>query len=392
MMMAHLRMFLLLYASAFARQSEAMNFSMADVTDVTDDLDDSSGSVLTDDQITEILGLTNQYRCMHGGPNLSWSQPMAQSAKTWIWNKTTLLHSDSYGLKAPAGPAAENLAFHRTKIDLGQVIKAWYEECKLCSTGDCSTFTGGCTEGKDNHPVGHFTALVWKGAKEIGCSLNKVNTLLLCRYKGADKLSPSTPNIQNHFAKHVKSMVKTPEECKGVVKGSPLVEGAATIGTESGETVLSVDGEETTLKKAEAKKKAKPKTKTKAKPKTKTKAKTKAKGKGKKAKAVVTAKAEASAKTKALAKAEALAKAKTKAKAKETATATAKTKAAARAETLAKTRTWAKEQADKTEALAKIQEEALEKAESLAKATAKAETTVTAKAEAFAKKKYFAWS
>lgn len=55
---------------------------------------------------------------------------------------------------------------------------------------------------------GHFTALVWKGAKEIGCgcvTASDGSQMSICRYKAGDNIDMEVPNMQkpDNFPKHV---------------------------------------------------------------------------------------------------------------------------------------------------------------------------------------------
>merc|ERR1711990_885687 len=95
-------------------------------------------------------------------------------------------HSQSYSLKAPAGPAGENLAMGYSSLE--RATAGWYNEVK-----DCGNFPG-CKKGKKG-VVGHFTALIWKGATELGCGINHAKKLYVCHYKAGDKLSGATSNV-----------------------------------------------------------------------------------------------------------------------------------------------------------------------------------------------------
>lgn len=55
---------------------------------------------------------------------------------------------------------------------------------------------------------GHFTALVWKGAKEIGCgcvTATDGSQMSICRYKAGDNIDMEVPNMQkpDNFPNHV---------------------------------------------------------------------------------------------------------------------------------------------------------------------------------------------
>ena len=95
-------------------------------------------------------------------------------------------HSDCYNIPPPAGPAGENLA-----MGYGggtQATDGWYREVAnwAFSPGD-GTGNSGTT--------GHFSAMIWKGVKKLGCGLYASSKIWVCRYKAGDTLSGDTPNM-----------------------------------------------------------------------------------------------------------------------------------------------------------------------------------------------------
>jgi len=166
----------------------------------------------------EFVKETNKFRCMHGVDPVVWSDAMAADAENYIAGMTTMKHSNSYGLQPPAGPAGENLYWtsHGSADSGGDAVSAWYSEVNDCKGGP-SGFTDGCADG-GGKATGHFTALVWKGVKEIGCAFSDSvqPMLVICRYKAGDTLSLDTPNM-NKAAGWYKNMVfprsKTEAQC-----------------------------------------------------------------------------------------------------------------------------------------------------------------------------------
>lgn len=151
----------------------------------------------------------NMYRCMHNAPKVTWSKAMAASAQEWA-NRGVFSHSQSYKIAPPAGPAGENLAYGQQ--DLERATHDWYNEVK-----DCGSFPG-CKRGASG-VVGHFTAMIWAGVKEIGCAQGKMNSngrpLYVCRYKSGDTLSRSTPNMAGGYEANVFKKVKSKVQCGG---------------------------------------------------------------------------------------------------------------------------------------------------------------------------------
>ncbi|CAE7375359.1 unnamed protein product, partial [Symbiodinium sp. KB8] len=69
----------------------------------------------------------------------------------------------------------------------------------------------------------HFTAMIWQGAKSIGCMSNH-HHLKACRYKAQDFLSCNTPNFGGDpsFVKNVYPRVKSFAQCKAEVQNCGL--------------------------------------------------------------------------------------------------------------------------------------------------------------------------
>lgn len=165
----------------------------------------------------------NKYRCMHGVPPLKWSEALAKGAKDYIWenpklHQGNLEHSENHYSE---WVAAENLYYYWTsgngKATPADSVKEWYEESDDCK-GGAEKFTDGCAHGVGGKMVGHFTAMIWKGAKEIGCATNKHGTVTICRYKAGDTFSLDTPNVNDHsggnYKNHVFPRSKNEEQCK----------------------------------------------------------------------------------------------------------------------------------------------------------------------------------
>ena len=120
-----------------------------------------------------------------------------------------MAHDDCYNLVPPVG---ENLAMNMPQFDIAAwSVKKWYDEVNDCaSLPGCTSSTGGA--------VGHFTALVWKGVKEIGCgtAVSGRNNYYVCRYYSGDTKGPDTANFgrSDNYVANVMDLCKTEEQCR----------------------------------------------------------------------------------------------------------------------------------------------------------------------------------
>lgn len=117
----------------------------------------------------------------------------------------TMQHSDSYGLAPPLGPSGENLALGHSTVE--SATSDWYNEVV-----DCKTLPGCESPKSSGQQVGHFTALIWKGAKSLGCGSSSQN-LHVCRYKGDDAKNCNTPNMGGCYTANVNAATKTEAQC-----------------------------------------------------------------------------------------------------------------------------------------------------------------------------------
>ncbi|KAL6761458.1 putative SCP-like extracellular protein [Haematococcus lacustris] len=119
---------------------------------------------------TDILALHNGYRRVHQAPALTSSASVVSGAQSWANNLAatcTFKHSGASGV-------GENLAMgYRTWAD---VAFAWYNEqaqYRYSAPGYSSN-------------TGHFTQMVWRDTKQLGCATAKSKctsqTIYVCRY------------------------------------------------------------------------------------------------------------------------------------------------------------------------------------------------------------------
>jgi hypothetical protein len=159
---------------------------------------------------------------MHGVAALNWSEAVAENAYGYIKDKTRMKHSDSYSIKPPAGPAAENMYWCNLQYrPLAAVVLAWYIEVYDCHGGP-QGFTDGCYNGTNTSLIAttwHFTAMVWSTVKYMGCAWSDNGQIAICRYKAGDTLGHDVPNVvpEWNFVSHVPHMIRTEEECENAV-------------------------------------------------------------------------------------------------------------------------------------------------------------------------------
>eukprot|EP00291_Cryptomonas_curvata_P016812 CAMPEP_0172166658 /NCGR_PEP_ID=MMETSP1050-20130122/9117_1 /TAXON_ID=233186 /ORGANISM="Cryptomonas curvata, Strain CCAP979/52" /LENGTH=349 /DNA_ID=CAMNT_0012837319 /DNA_START=125 /DNA_END=1174 /DNA_ORIENTATION=- len=173
---------------------------------------------------TELLVAHNTYRCMHDVPLLVWDCDVAASAQAWA-DRGVFTHSDSYDVLPPAGPAGENLAMGHTSG--AQATADWYSEISnwAFAPGDGTGTTG---------TTGHFTSMIWKGGKKLGCGHYPPTNIWLCRYKAGDTLTTDTPNVGSGAAYKANVLPLGPKSmasCADIAAAS--VSSASSCGTSS---------------------------------------------------------------------------------------------------------------------------------------------------------------
>ena len=119
-----------------------------------------------------VVAAHNRVRAKHCAPPLSWSRKLAASAQAWastIRDRGCALgHSGSatYGENLAAGTSG--------MLDADSVVGMWYDELKKFN------FRSGGFSMK----TGHFTQVVWRGTREVGCGMSQCNGLdvWICQY------------------------------------------------------------------------------------------------------------------------------------------------------------------------------------------------------------------
>ncbi|CAH1233626.1 GLIPR2 [Branchiostoma lanceolatum] len=130
----------------------------------------------------ECLRLHNEKRSRHGAEPLSWCQKCAdfaeQVVKALEGSNSPLMHSKSvyrtWEVNGKMIKHGENLMYKFPRVDCQTAVESWYEERHVYNP---------------RHPLfqieesGHFTQLVWKSTKSVGCA--KTDRYLCCIYEEA---------------------------------------------------------------------------------------------------------------------------------------------------------------------------------------------------------------
>ncbi|KAG0237577.1 hypothetical protein BGW41_008377 [Actinomortierella wolfii] len=138
---------------------------------------------LTKEQQT-ILDVHNSYRARHGAPPLTWNDKAAAWGNNHI-QACRFQHSSGSGF-------GENLAAGYQSFS--KAIKAWYDEEKKYNYNNPG-FSGA---------TGHFTQVVWKATKSVGCAKKFCPgsnwTIYICNYSPAGNI---VGNNGEYFRKNV---------------------------------------------------------------------------------------------------------------------------------------------------------------------------------------------
>ena len=135
------------------------------------------GSNITCEEIKKALNLVNKIRAEVGSPPLEWDCSLAEGAQAWA---EKLAKTGSF--RHSSGNYGENLYMYMSfgmapNASLKDAVLTWYSEKKNFVYGK----DGWCKEGT---VCGHYTQLVWKSTKKIGCgkAISGNNVYIVCRF------------------------------------------------------------------------------------------------------------------------------------------------------------------------------------------------------------------
>lgn len=124
---------------------------------------------------SEALSAHNKFRALHQAPPLVWDKALASYAE---------IYASQCEFKHSSGPYGENLAAGYPTIT--DAVSAWNAEGDQYPYNNPGFYTS----------TGHFTQLVWKGSKKVGCGFVNCNGkngtpgyFLVCEYSPAGNIT-----------------------------------------------------------------------------------------------------------------------------------------------------------------------------------------------------------
>jgi uncharacterized protein YkwD len=132
----------------------------------------------------EMLSLHNAVRSTVGLPPLAWSGKLEQAAQEWA----DLLVKDGSFRHRPHSPFGENL-FAVTGMEYlpRQVVFGWTSEAK--------DFDYPANRCKPDRACGHYTQIVWRNTREVGCAVARGGSreVWVCEYAPPGNYSGMRP-------------------------------------------------------------------------------------------------------------------------------------------------------------------------------------------------------
>lgn len=136
---------------------------------------------------TTIVDVHNRERRLVGTRPLQWDEGLAEEAAVWAG---TLAASGRFEHDPSNEDHGENLWMGtRGYYTLRQMITGWSEEK--------SHLRGMRSWEDDHHKVGHYTQMVWKDTRSVGCAIarNRTDEFLVCRYDPPGNVLGESPFV-----------------------------------------------------------------------------------------------------------------------------------------------------------------------------------------------------
>ncbi|CAH9090174.1 unnamed protein product [Cuscuta europaea] len=113
----------------------------------------------------EFVTAHNALRATVGSPPLEWDATLANFSRGWAHERKK---DCSYRSHSPGGKYGENLFWQLYKESSPtQVVRSWFEEQKWY---DHERHRCTCEPERDGCECGHYTNIVWRSTKKVGCS------------------------------------------------------------------------------------------------------------------------------------------------------------------------------------------------------------------------------
>ena len=130
----------------------------------------------------ETLNRHNTLRARHCVPAVTWSNRLAGIAQDWA-NRCQFEHRQSN--------LGENLAIGTSgAFPPASQVQSWYDEI--------NSYDFATGRSRDGQAVGHFTQVIWRGTRQVGCAVATCNgnDLLVCNYSPAGNVvGRYVPNV-----------------------------------------------------------------------------------------------------------------------------------------------------------------------------------------------------
>ncbi|MEA5511770.1 CAP family protein [Crocosphaera sp. UHCC 0190] len=130
----------------------------------------------------EILNAHNKYRQQVNVSPLTWSNNLASDAQKWA-NYLASLGGKKLQHDSNTNGQGENLWLGTSnRFTYTQMVDGWGQEKQYLTSRQFNLETVSSTGNWSD--VGHYTQMVWKNTKQVGCATAKAggNDILVCRY------------------------------------------------------------------------------------------------------------------------------------------------------------------------------------------------------------------
>jgi hypothetical protein len=141
----------------------------------------------------------NKLRSQFNYPDLVWDETLAQAAKNHANANQRLghmFHGDQVqnGCRGTGNRCGQNIEkVWGMTIKPADAVNNWYNECPL--------YPGYCNKGQDLAKSGHYTQVMWKSARKVGCGISDAGTYGVCNYDYGNMLDQCRDNVPRECIK-----------------------------------------------------------------------------------------------------------------------------------------------------------------------------------------------